>query len=293
MSADILRDLVQRHGGDLHGSYAVLPGPGHSRRDRSLSVTIGHGGRPVFHSFAGDPFELVRDYLGLDAKAGSKPMDPRLLKKISHARERERQADDARKLTFCETVWRECQPAAQSPVDTYLHQARGIPGPIPAVIRFHPAAPLDYEGRRCSPAMVAIVQDKDGYSCGLHVTALMPDGSGKAGDNARRMFGPVNGGAVRLSTVHDDLAVAEGVETALSFAALTGRPTWSCLSTAGLKAFERPSGIRTLTIAADGDDAGIDAATDLAARAHQHCDVIISPAPGGMDWNDCLKGKAQ
>ena len=106
------------------------------------------------------------------------------------------------------------------------------------------------------------------------------------------MFGPVKGGAIRLAAVADQLAVAEGVETALSFMDLTSTPTWSAMSTAGLEAFTVPPGVKQLTIAADGDEAGLKAARQLATTAQRHCDVILCAAPDGLDWNDAPKGEA-
>ena len=285
-----LHALIERCGGEMHGNYALLPGPGHSRRDRSLSVTIGRENRPVFHSFAGDSFEAVRDYLGIETKPGTIPYDPALQRKLMRVREKERQQRDADTLAFCSTVWGETVPAANTLAQRYL-QARQISLTPPKVIRFHSAAPLDYRGRILAPAMIAVVQDKSGDPCGLHVTALAPDGSDKAGPNARRMFG--KGGAIRLSPLADRLAVAEGVETALSFEALTGKPTWSCLSATGLEAFEIPPGVDDLTIAADGDAPGMKAARALAIRAQRQCNVILVPAPEGQDWNDVVKGRAQ
>lgn len=288
MSGPLL-DLVQRHGGEMHGHYALLPGPGHSRHDRSLSVIIGAGGRPVFHSFAGDDFRAVKDYLGLDASEGDRPVDPALRRKMERARRIEAEAVNAERLSFCETVWRETTPATGTAAETYL-RGRGIVAPIPNVIRFHPAAPLDYQGKVRAPAMVAIVQDKAGTACGLHTTAIKADGSDKAGHNARRMFGAVKGGAVRLAPYGGELAVAEGIETALSYAAMTGMATWACLSTSGLFSFEIPPGVDQLTIAADGDEAGLKAADGLAKRAQRRSGVYVIPAPAGTDWNDCLRG---
>lgn len=290
MAAD-LHALVKRHGGELHGSYAVLPGPGHSRRDRSLSVTLGREGRLVFHSFAGDSFEDVRDYLGIEARQGEAP-NPALYRKLKQERDRERRRRDAEALEFCGAVWSQAGPCDSSPAETYLRKCRSISWALPNVLRFHPAAPLDYDAKHRAPALVAIVQAPNGEPCGLHVTALKPDGSGKAGSNARRMFGPVKGGAIRLAPVADQLAVAEGVETALSFMVLTGTPTWSAMSTAGLEAFTAPPGVKQLTVAADGDEAGLKAARQLATTAQRHCDVILCPAPDGLDWNDALKGEA-
>lgn len=286
-----LKALVERCGGELHGHYALLPGPGHSRRDRSLSVTIGREGQPVFHSFAGDPFEAVRDYLGLEARPGAAPRDPALQRKIQRATEKERQQREAERLDFCRAVWSDAVPARDTLVERYL-RSRQITT-LPSVIRFHPAAPLDYQRRHQAPAMVAVIQDRTGTPCGLHVTALKPDGSDKAGSNPRRMFGQVKGGAIRLAPMGDQLAVAEGIETALSYAALTGEPTWCCMSAAGLEAFEPPPGIEDLTIAADGDDPGMRAARALVERARRHCNVILNPAPDGQDFNDVLKESAR
>ena len=57
------------------------------------------------------------------------------------------------------------------------------------------------------------------------------------------------------------LAVAEGIETALAYAALTGTPTWAALSSAGMSRLEPPDGLRWLVVAA-----GIDVRIDLPSR---------------------------
>jgi len=144
---------------------------------------------------------------------------------------------------------------------------------------------------------VAIATGPDGQSAaGLHVTALKPDGKGKASiNNPRRMFGDLVSAVVQLSAFPADgvLAVGEGLETCLAYRDLTGKPTWAGLSTAGLKSLAIPLGVRQLVIAADGDEAGHEAATALADRARKRCDVRILPAPEGEDWCDVLKGGQQ
>ncbi len=52
-----LYELRRQHGGHVYdgGRRWVGPGPGHSRRDASLSVRISDDGRPLLHSFSGDP----------------------------------------------------------------------------------------------------------------------------------------------------------------------------------------------------------------------------------------------
>jgi putative DNA primase/helicase len=88
------------------------------------------------------------------------------------------------------------------------------------------------------------------------------------------------------------LAVGEGLETCASFQELEGVVTWAALGTANLEAFTPPTCVRHLIIAADGDAAGMKAANALATRLRNRCDVTISPAPPGSDWNDVATGKA-
>ena len=45
------------------GHYVLCPGPGHSKRDRSLKVWIGKDGTVRVHSFAGDDWKDCRDYV--------------------------------------------------------------------------------------------------------------------------------------------------------------------------------------------------------------------------------------
>jgi hypothetical protein len=179
-------------------------------------------------------------------------------------------------------------------VAAYL-TSRGIVGEIPPILRYHPAAPTSYEKANTAPAMVAGVQGPDGSPVGLHVTYIKPDGSGKAfGNKSRVMFGYFSGAAIRLAPIDKgELAVAEGIETALSFQMLTGTPTWSVLNTTTMTQFTPPADVSLLTIAADNDlsCSGLKAAKDLAQSASRHCDVQIIPAPEvGRDWNDCLQG---
>jgi putative DNA primase/helicase len=261
------------------------------------------GRRLLWHCFTDAKPGDVMAYLGLK---------PGQVRQETPAERRQRQElerqERARKLTWCGGIWSETQPAEGSPVEAYLRQARGIKGPIPAAVRFHPAAPLAYpwtefEGDKAPPpprpAMVAIATAEDGKSAaGLHVTALQPDGSGKAALRApRRMFGDLGGAVVQLAPLPVDgvLAIAEGIETALAFRDLTGTPCWAALSTSGLRRFTPPRGLSRLIIAADSDDTGegVEAARACAERASRICNATVRPAPEGQDWNDVLKGSVQ
>ena len=54
-----VRDIVRERGGDWHGNYGLVPGPGHNARDRSLKIWDYNGGIRVY-SFAGDHWKDCR-----------------------------------------------------------------------------------------------------------------------------------------------------------------------------------------------------------------------------------------
>jgi hypothetical protein len=63
-----IQELHRALGGNIsrgkNGPEVLCPGPGHSREDRSLSVTISGGGNDiVVHSFAGDDPIVCKDYV--------------------------------------------------------------------------------------------------------------------------------------------------------------------------------------------------------------------------------------
>jgi hypothetical protein len=75
-----LRSLARALGGDVRGNSVSAPGPGHSAKDRSLSVTPSSAAPDGFivHSFAGDDFPKCRDHVKarLGLPLGHKPQAP-------------------------------------------------------------------------------------------------------------------------------------------------------------------------------------------------------------------------
>lgn len=292
-----LYELRERIGGQVYdgGQRWVGPGPNHSRKDRSLSVRL-EGGRPLIHSFGGDSFSDCAKHLGLARgetrqESGLEAMQRRAA--WAAAKRREEELNRA----FCKSVWDATLPIEATPAETYLW-SRGLILET-SDVRFHPAAPRhkprQTDIRAPLPAMVAKVRDATGKPKGLHVTYLTPDGRKALGDRSRLMFATISECAVQLVPKTDDgvLAVAEGIETAASFTVLHGLRCWATLSTSIMRTFALPPGVKRLVIAADNDEAGMDAAKALAERACRLSDVEIHPAPEGKDWNDVLKEKGR
>jgi hypothetical protein len=194
-------------------------------------------------------------------------------------------------LDFARRVWREAVPAAGTMVETYLG-SRGLTLPARKILRFHPACRRDKERL---PAMIALMQDPaTGEPVGVHRTFLRADGQGKAPGQAKMMLG--GSGVIRLSPdseVTTGLGIAEGIETGLSIIQAAGwSPVWAAGNAGGIATFPILSGIEALTIFADGDAAGVKAATSCAARWREEGrEVTMRAAPAGLDWNDVATGR--
>lgn len=68
-----LRAIARALGGEICGNQVLAPGPGHSPKDRSLSIKLDPAAHEGFivHSFAGDPPIECKDYVR--EKIGVKP----------------------------------------------------------------------------------------------------------------------------------------------------------------------------------------------------------------------------
>jgi hypothetical protein len=107
----------------------------------------------------------------------------------------------------------------------------------------------------------------------LHFTWLAPDGSGKAAVDPPRLTLPnhTNVGVMRLwpdGEVAHGLAIAEGVETALSFGRIF-TPVWATTVAGNMGKMPALPAIECLTIIQDPDPAGQRAAAECAARWHE------------------------
>ncbi|QYO75324.1 DUF7146 domain-containing protein [Devosia salina] len=269
-------------GGKRIGNRIVCPGPGHSRADRSLSVYFATDGSFTTHSFAGDDFAACRDHvkavLGLDDREPQPlPLEP--------VRPLDKRAQSAKAMR----IWSEAVPIAGTLAEAYL-ASRGLAYDGDA-LRFHPSCPF---GKDRHPAMLGLMTDiLTNEPTGIHRTALLADGSGKAAPG-KQMMGRAKYAVVRLSpdeTVTHGLAVAEGIETAL---AALFRPIWACLSAGTMSAFPALSGIESVTIFADHDPAGVKAANDCGKRWHEAGREVhmVMPAQAGSDMAEVINAAA-
>ena len=193
--------------------------------------------------------------------------------------------DDAERIRRALALWNEAISAEATMADHYL-AGRGValPAEPSRMIRYHAACPFG-EGQRL-PCMLALMRDPaTGEAIGVHRTAFSPQGM----KLDRRMLG--RAGAIMLSRSDDvthGLGIAEGIETALSVLAAGWAPVWAVCSAGGIASFPVLPGIEALTVFADADEPGQNAARAVAERyadAGREASVIY-PRQIGADFND-------
>lgn len=185
------------------------------------------------------------------------------------------------------SIWDESLPVHGTPAETYLRR-RGITCDLPKTLRFHPDC---WHPAACRfPALVALAEGADRLA--VHATYLTAEARTADVGPAKTMVEPVFGAAVRLSQAEGELVVAEGIETALSFASglLPGSATiWAALSIPGMCGFRLPPVPGRLMVATDGNAVSRSAGRSLAERAASlGWAARWLPAPDGHSWNDIL-----
>jgi len=278
--------------GKWHGRYGLAYCPGHrNTRTPALSLANGDGGQLLAYCHAGCDFTAIMGSLrGLGLLNNdlirTAPIEAGLTRRRANERAQ------AQKQAQAHLLWNKTRPIVSTVAEVYL-RSRGITCQLPGTLRFAPSC--RHTTDQHLPAMVALVEGSD--SVAVHRTFLCADGSGKAQvESVKMMLGPCAGGAVRLSQTDGTLLICEGIETGLSLLSglLQGPSTvWAALSTSGVKSLRLPPQTGLLTVAADGDAPGREAAYALASRADSLGWVVsLLPAPEGHDWNDVLQGGA-
>lgn len=286
--------------GDYRNGTGSAPCPicqPEGRRDqRALSISES-GGRLLVHCHKGGCSVLPELQLrGIIEGRGhsAAPPDPKEIER--------RKADDRRKQTqrlkVAFDLFNQAKTCEGTIAETYLSEVRGIEGlrfhKMKNTLRFHPNTLHSPSGKHL-PAMIARIRGPNGHAMGIHRTFLMPDGSGKADVTSNKMMlGPSSGGSVRFGPDAPVIALAEGIETALSVVRASRMTVWATLSTSGLKGLILPPSpkAQVVIICADNDEAGLSAAEDKASRleAEGRSVSIIYPPTDGDDFNDVLRG---
>jgi putative DNA primase/helicase len=280
---DQLHRIARALGGDVVGDQVAAPGPGHSHRDRSLSIKIGDNGNLLIHSFAQDDFRTcerhVRGLLGGAAPTSTGSPRPRIRKRNL--------ADYARELRHGSHA------GAGSLTNRYLAR-RGITVTSP-IIRHHSNVKVPGE-RLWLPAMIAPVSAEDHRVIAVQVTYIDPATVTKAKiAQPRRTFGGLKDGAVRLARADDALCLAEGVETALSVMQLFEMPCWAVLGAQRFRRVAIPETVKRLHLMADADASATSLdQCEIAARQHRArgLNVLVHLPKVGKDFNDQLRGAA-
>jgi putative DNA primase/helicase len=186
-------------------------------------------------------------------------------------------ADDAAEREKARWFWRQRRPIAGSIAETYLRQARGYGGEIPATLGFlpargdHPPALIAAFGMATEPepGLLAITQ---AAVMAVQLVKLKPDGSDKADIEPNKIIigAGALGSPIVLAPPNDllGLAIAEGFEDALSIHEATGRGAWASGGAGRMPALADAVAdyINCVTVIGDDDPAGRRYAPQLVAR---------------------------
>jgi putative DNA primase/helicase len=292
-----LRSMAVALGGDaVAGASILCPGPGHSPRDRSLSVTLSSAARDgfVLHSHAGDDWRACRDHvlarIGLPAfKRGDGRSAP-----ITTSRARPAPAVAIPKTdtgAFALRLWSEAGDPRRTLAERHLN-GRGLEltdDICGTVARFHGACPYRTDDKIIrAPAMLTAYRTiTDDKLVAIQRTLLTPEGK----KFNRTMLGPTGGAAIKIDAdenVEQGLFICEGFETGLAARQLGFRPVWALGSAGAIGAFPVLSGIDALTILAETDDQGANLKNSQACarkwiEAGREVSIVEPNIPGDMN----------
>jgi len=209
-----------------------------------------------------------------------------------------------RMRTLLQRTWEEAKPVEGGDAVARYLANRGLElAEFPKVLRTHPA--LGYyerDGKRSRlvgryPAMLAKVQAVDRRPVTLHRTYLA-EGAKAAVDAAKKFFSAgVRGAAIRLYEPETELALAEGIETALAVHMQTGLPVWAAGSAGNLELVELPEVVKRVAIFADRDEhyrgqaAAYVLAYRLASARPRKAVTVYVPRDPGTDFLDAYNAR--
>lgn len=283
-----LRTIARALGGAVVGRQVLAPGPGHSPRDRSLSLWLDPT-KPEgisVHSHAGDDWRECKDYackrLGIERDRPRRDSRIKPQRPIAYF-----PTDPVDPDPRAIELWRSAVPIEGTLAAQYLRH-RGITLEIPPTLRFIPE--FEYMPRVSLPAMVAAVQGANRRVIAVQITFLHPSGTRKAHvANPRKTLGALGAGAIRLGPAGPVVGLAEGTESALSAMQLFGGTVWATLGAQRLGSIRLPSEVDKIILYPDRDETG-NAAAHKAAEAYRLLRYVECkfPVEGCNDFNDEL-----
>jgi putative DNA primase/helicase len=309
-----LRIITRALGGEVSGRQVLTPGPGHTPRDRSLSIKIEPAAPDGFlvHSFAGDDPIVCKDHvrrrLGLpEWKPGDEQdrrVDParvRAFDRTALNREsirRPRSEDELARIEYAQLLWGQAENPRGTAVEKYL-QARCLDlddDLAGGVLRFDPRTPWRDENTgktKFIPCMIAAFRSiDDGIITAVH--RIRVDQPERWPKTERRMLGVVHRAAVMLDPIGPNLAIGEGVETCMAARKLGIRPTWALGSVGCISGFPVIDGVEQLTVLSESGQASADAVKFCARRWRRAGRRVHVAMPDiGSDLNDELMAQAQ
>jgi hypothetical protein len=316
MNGHTLRSLARTLGGDVAGRDTITcPGPGHSKRDRSLSVTFNGADESfVVHSHSGDDWDSCRDHvrrlLGLPEWRPGDEQDRRVPRaKINcfdmaaldreAAEVRQPGEDDLARIERARNIWDEAGDPRGTAVEAYLRsRALELPDDLAGrVLRFHPRTPWRNETTGNTDRIPCLIVpfssiDDDSITAVHRIRVDQPQRWPKA---ERKMLGVVGASAVKLDPLRGEKLVGgEGIETCMAARQLGLRPVWAFGSSGAIARFPvLDRNIDELVILAEPGDASAQA-IGICGRRYRQAGLrvrIVRPRSG--DMNDTLMERTE
>jgi hypothetical protein len=281
MAAQMLTagEIAAALGGRRIGSNSyVACCPAHEDRSPSLSLTDTGDGLTLWHCHAGCSQRDVRDALvdrGLWPRPGDagEPVrrgNPKRRSKPARQTEPPEDVEDRRQKALA--LWRRSRRIQGTIAEIYLRAERGITCALPATLRYlpgndrYPPAMIAAFGLAHEPEPGVLAIEADAVRA-VHLTKLTADGRKHPDEPGKIMIGSAPGVPIVLAPMNDllGLAIAEGIEDALSIHQATGLGAWAAGSAGRMPAIAEavPDYCDCVTVVADGDKAGTDNAEDL------------------------------
>lgn len=260
-----LRSIADALGGQVRGKEVIAPTPGHSKRDRGTTIRLAPGAHDgmLIHLFNGGWHEIAQikdtlraagvlpEYDGIKRELTED--EKAAIKRAEAEREREKREEQTKAAGRARQFLGMAQPA--DPGHPYLARKNIAPERL-----WQGFDTFGYEG-----ALLVPMQDCSGAI--WNVQSIVP---GRSKEKLYATGARTKGLFWWAGKAVDQLVIGEGVATVAAIRRATGLPVVAAMTASNLLAIacmirERRPQLK-LTIAADDDPAGIDAARRAAAE---------------------------